>query len=338
MFAGLLISTALHAQVAEMPPIGTIDFFGLTMSESEALEIVPFKVGDAMEAVARTMGFLDPDSQPLDFAAIFGAAHGSAQFVCCNEDGLTMAYVGLTNSEAPAVEYRDAPTGEVFLPEELIDRYKRSMEYLFEAVQNPQGSEDQPQGHLLVGYPPLREIQESFIVDARDKQALLIQVLHESVDPEHRSVAAHVLGYAPDKKAIVRELVLAVRDSNGAVRNNATRAIGEIAVYAVTNPQLGIEIDGDVFVDMLNSLDWTDRNKGLMVLHMVSRTRDAELLSALRTRTLSALIEMCAWKNLGHAEGACVILERILGLPEQDTLHPRASTLAQARVLAAEQQ
>ncbi len=336
MFAGLFISTALHAQVSEMPAIGTIDFFGLTMSEPEALEIVPFKVGDAMEAVARTMGFLDPDSQPLDFAAMFGAAHGSAQFVCCNEDGLTMAYIGLTNSEVPAVEYRDPPTAEVFLPEELIGRYKRSMEYLFEAVQQPQGSEDQPQGHLLVGYPPLREIQESFIVDARDKQALLIQVLHESVDPEQRSVAAHVLGYAPDKKAIVPELVLAVRDSNGAVRNNATRAIGEIAVYAVTNPQLGIEIDGDVFVDMLNSLDWTDRNKGLMVLHMVSRTRDDELLSALRTRTLSALIEMCAWKNLGHAEGACVILERILGLPEQDTLHPRASTLAQARALAAE--
>ena len=57
VFAGLLISTALHAQVAEMPAIGTIDFFGLTIPESEALEIVPFKVGDAMEAVPEPWAF-----------------------------------------------------------------------------------------------------------------------------------------------------------------------------------------------------------------------------------------------------------------------------------------
>ncbi|MEJ2088764.1 MAG: hypothetical protein P8Y69_09900, partial [Gammaproteobacteria bacterium] len=94
-------------------------------------------------------------------------------------------------------------------------------------------------------------------------------------------------------------------------------------------------IDGTVFVEMLNSLQWTDRNKALMVLSSLSRRRDLELLTALRTQALPALIEMCGWKNLGHAGASCRILERILGFPEQEDLYPRDTTLQQASALRA---
>ena len=332
---GISFPTAVHAQLAEMPTLGTIDFFGLQIPESEAVELLPFKVGEAMEDVIGRV--TDPESKPQGFAEMFGAKHATMQFVCCNADQLTMAYIGLADSDEPTVAFREPPIGEIFLPEDMVRKYNLSMEYLFEAVKNPQGPEDLSQGHSLVSYPPLREIQESFIVEATDSQVLLIRVLHDSIDPEHRFVAAHILGYAADKKAVTPELVFAVTDSNTTVRNNATRAIGVIAAYANMNPQLGIEIEGGVFVDMLNSLNWTDRNKGLMVLNSLSRARNADLLAALRMRALNSLIEMRAWKNLGHAEAACRILVRILGLPEQDELHPRKLTLAHARELEAKQ-
>ena len=327
--AGMLISTAAHAQLPQMPDIGTIDFFGLEMPESEAIPMMPFKVGDDGEGAAMAMALADPDN----IAALLGAKRGTAAFVCCNADGLTIAFIGLTDSDEPAVAYRDPPTEEAFLPEDMVGRYERSMVYVFEQAANPQGPDDMTQGHALSRYLPMREVQESFVADARDNQALLVRVLRMSVDPQHRIVAAQILGYAPDKRAIVPELVLAVRDSDGTVRNNATRALGVIASYAVANPELGIDINADVFVDMLSSVVWTDRNKGLMVLEPLSRSRDAQLLATLRTRAFSALIDMCAWKNLGHAEPACRILERVLGLPEQETLHPREWTLAEARAL-----
>jgi hypothetical protein len=316
------------AQLAEIPPIGTIDFFGLTIPESEALEILPISVGDSVADAARVM-------DRTDFAAALGALRGTFNFVCCNEGKLTMVYIGLTSSEQAAVVYHAAPTGRVFLPTELVERYDKSMDYLVEVVKNPRGPEDRSQGHSLIDYPPLRALQESFIADARDRQSLLVEVLHESENAKHRAVAAHVLGYAPDKKVIVPELVTAVRDPVVLVRNNATRAIGVIADYATDNPDLGIEIDGTVFVEMLNSLQWTDRNKALMVLSSLSRRRDLELLTALRTQALPALIEMCGWKNLGHAGASCRILERILGFPEQEDLYPRDTTLQQASALRA---
>lgn len=183
------------AQLSEIPPIGTIDFFGLTIPESEALEILPISVGDSVADAARVM-------DRTDFAVALGALRGIVNFVCCNEGKMTMVYIGLTSSEQPAVVYNAAPTGRVFLPTELVERYDKSMEYVVEAVKDLHGPEDRSQGHSLIEYPPLRAIQESFIADASNRLSLLVEVLHESMNAKHRAVAAHVLGYAPDKKVI----------------------------------------------------------------------------------------------------------------------------------------
>ena len=52
---------------------------------------------------------------------------------------------------------------------------------------------------------------------------------------------------------------------------------------------------------MLNSLSWSDRERALTALEILTDTRDAQMLSQLRQRALPALAEMARWKTLEHA-------------------------------------
>lgn len=119
----------------------------------------------------------------------------------------------------------------------------------------------------------------------------------------------------------------AALDPDDGVHNNATRALAVIAQYGHDNPELGIEIRADSFIDMLNLVVWTDRNKGLFVLESLTADRNPETLDDLRQRALPSLIDMCRWKREGHAHPACRILERIVGLPERQELHPKGKTI-----------
>jgi hypothetical protein len=79
-----------------------------------------------------------------------------------------------------------------------------------------------------------RSLQERYVEYADEYREMLIEVLHESAI--QRDLAATVLAYASDKKAIVPHLEMTVLDSNAEVRNNAMRALGLIAQYAVDHP------------------------------------------------------------------------------------------------------
>ena len=128
-----------------------------------------------------------------------------------------------------------------------------------------------------------------------------------------------MLGYAPDKAAVASDLVEAARDADGSVRNNATRSLGPIAVLANSQPTLGIHIDYTVFLEMLASVTWTDRNKAGFVLMGMTASRSPDLLAALRQRSLPDLIEMARWKSEGHSLSAGLILGRIAGWSEEQT-------------------
>jgi hypothetical protein len=69
---------------------------------------------------------------------------------------------------------------------------------------------------------------------------------------------------------------------------------------------------------MLNSLDWTDRNKSSFVLLGLSASRDPALMTLLREGALASLLEMAQWKSDGHANAPFHILGRVAGLPETE--------------------
>jgi len=163
----------------------------------------------------------------------------------------------------------------------------------------------------------MRAQEEKAIAFDASNLALVRTVLKDSADATQRAVAAWIMGYAPDKRAILGDLIDAARDPDDTVRNNATRAIGVIAEFASDRPELGIRIDPSPFVDMLNSLTWTDRNKATMVLSGLTENRSAEALRQLRERALPSLTEMARW-NDSHSRDGLELLGRIAGLDEKD--------------------
>jgi HEAT repeat protein len=141
-------------------------------------------------------------------------------------------------------------------------------------------------------------------------------VLRTAADPEQRQIAAELLGYAPNKRDVVPDLVEAVRDPDEGVRNNATRALWAIAVLGQRKPELGIRIDATPFITMLNSLVWSDRNKAAAVLSALTAGRATPVLARLRRQALPALVEMARWKSAGHAQAPFILLGRLAGLEE----------------------
>jgi hypothetical protein len=186
-----------------------------------------------------------------------------------------------------------------------------------EAIQKGDNGEDDSQGHQLMNNAAARAYQKKFIGYAVNDLPILRKVLHYSVIGEQRAIAAQIIAYAKDKKEVVDDLLYAVHDSNDEIRNNATRALGVIAGYSNQKPELRIQIPETDFIQMINSLVWTDRNKGLFVLASLTQQRDSIFLQQLRKEALPSLMEMAQWKAPGHAGPAYFILGRMAGYDDE---------------------
>ena len=102
------------------------------------------------------------------------------------------------------------------------------------------------------------------------------------------------------------------------MRNNATRALAVIAMFAQRHPRLGIHVPYESLVAMLDSPTWTDRNKSSFALAQITASRELALFALLRARALPSLIEMAHWFHLPHAGPALTILGRLAGMPDAD--------------------
>jgi len=166
--------------------------------------------------------------------------------------------------------------------------------------------------------PTARAVQESFVGMAARYDAELRNALTHSADAGQRAIAAQVLGYAADKRTVVPALVQAVRDPDDDVRNNAVRALAVIAQYGAAHPEKGIRVPGPAFVDLMNSLVWSDLNKGSFALFSVTGGAhpDTAALTLLRHRALFPLIDMARWTDPSHAQVPFMLLGRAIGLPQ----------------------
>jgi len=316
---------------AEQDPliIGAIDFYGLrTIPVTEVRRLLPFSEGDE-----RIPGFLSEDLK-AGIAEALDVSRVELAGVCCMNDGTAIVFVGIEESPAEQVAYLTPPTADIELPEELLQTAREYDEAIWSAVRTGDAEEDASAGHSLAHNMQARALQERFIGYAATHWQTLAEVLHTSSHSTHRAVAAEIIAYGADKAAVASHLEPAILDSDVGVRNNATRALAIIAQYANEHPELEIGIRADAFIDMLNSIEWLDRNKGAAMLSILTQSRDPTLMAALEARALPALIEMCDWQSFGHAYPSCLMLERVLGLPEQDEPHPKDRTIALARELS----
>jgi hypothetical protein len=295
---------------AQTPPtVGVIDFYGLN------------KV--AQDRIRKTLGFKEGDPFPRSKAnveeqldALPGVVESHLEAVCC-DGARVVLYVGIEERGAPHFDLREPPDGEMVLAPEIVALYRRFFDAFEEAVRRGSTAEDLTRGHSLMADPLAREIQLQFPEVAEKNIAQLRNVLRNSSDEEQRAIAAGVIGYAPRKDQIAADLQFALRDADPGVRANAARALVALAVYARLHADSGIKLEPTWFIEMLNSLSWSDRERALKALEILTDTRDAQMLTQLRQRALPALAEMSRWKTLEHALPAFILTGRLAGLTEQ---------------------
>lgn len=294
---------------AETPRVGVIEIFGLR-------KVKP-------EAVRKALGISEGDPLPASksdteerIEGIEGVALASLTAVCC-DGGKAVLYVGIEERGAPHFDFHSPPGLDLKVPDEISQTWLDFINGLELAAKRGNVQEDLTRGHSLLSDPDVRECQEKFLTYAEKYFDLLREVLRGAADARQRAIAAYVLGYSPKKKVVANDLQYAIQDFDPTVRNNAMRALSAIAVYADLHPDSEIRVSPTWFVEMLNSVQFTDRNKASVALVNFTEKRDAATLGLLRERALPSLIEMAQWRNLGHALPAFILLGRAGGVPEE---------------------
>ncbi|MDP9261116.1 MAG: HEAT repeat domain-containing protein [Actinomycetota bacterium] len=331
----LLVVPSLRLAAQQMPPIGIIDVYGLrTLSESSVRGALGIREGDPVPDSA------GPATRRL--RGLPGVADARLKLVCCSSDGKPILFVGVAELGAPVNALQPAPTGSVRLPDDVVQLGRAFDDTLMAAVRQGQAAEHDSAGHAFFDYPAANAIQHRYLAIAAHLP-MLRDVLKHSASAEHRALAAELLGYATNVADAVPDLENAIHDHDEAVRNNAMRALAVIALYAQQSPLLGIDVSATPFVEMLNSLVWTDRNKASFALFQLTAHRDPALLALLRVQALPALVDIARWRSVGHAYAGYMILGRIEGMPddalEQAWQHGDRSAVldSAARMLSAPQ-
>jgi hypothetical protein len=294
--------------------IWDIEFFGYKGIDIEAVrKTISVHEGDeyagdetkkkVREAVNAALG-----RDPTDVAGI-----------CCDENGDRVLFIGLPGSSSKSFAYNPEPTGTARLSDEITTLQDRLNQALEAAVRKggDAAREDDSSGYALAHDPASRSLQLKLREYALAHEKELLSVLESSADAGQRVTAADAIGYARKSARQIAALVRAARDPNDDVRNEAIRALG---VLASSDSKVSRQIPAASFIDLVNSGIWSDRNKGSFVLLELTRTRDPNLLTALRAKALDSLIEMARWRSMGHALPARVVLGRIAGLPEERLL------------------
>lgn len=295
---------------AEAPRIGRIEFYGLRkVAETRVRKALALNPGDELP---RSKAAVEER-----LAEIPGIVQAHLEATCC-DDGNVVLYVGIEEKGAPHFDVHTPPETGLDLPPEITATYKEFLAAVNEAVRRNSTAEDLTNGHSLMADPDSRDIQLKFVALAAQNLDALRRVLRNSGDDEQRAIAAYVIGYAPRKRDVVNDLQYALKDVDDTVRGNAIRALAAIAVYARLNPDAEVKIAPTWFIEMLNSVAWTDRNNAAVALVDLTESRDPGALDQIRERALPAVFEMARWRYLQHALPAYILLGRVAGLPEQE--------------------
>jgi hypothetical protein len=306
IFLALLLPPPQDPQI---PPIGIIDFYGLRgVSERQVRDALQIKEGDALSG--------EPQEARRRLESLSGVAEARIELVCCDA-GKAILYVGIREKGAPSIQFHAPPQGKARLPQDVIQAGEDHDKAFTEAVLKGNSSEDDSQGYALTNDPATRATQERFITFAARDLNILRDVLSHSDDAHHRALAAQVIAYSADKQAVVNDLVEAMLDPADGVRNAAMRALAVMAASARRPDKQPIKIPARLFIEMLNSVDWTDRNKSSWALSNLTAQRDPAVLSELRQTALPSLVEMARWKT-GHAYMPFILLGRVAGIPEDE--------------------
>jgi hypothetical protein len=312
-FCFLALAVSIAAAADDITPrIGLIEIYGAhKVSEQKIRTALAAKVGDPLPS--REEAEMRIDKVP-------GVLVSRVEAACCSDRSMIL-YVGVEERDSPHVEYHDSPAGEIALPATLLDGYRKLLDNAAASIRGRNADQDLTNGYSLMADPEGRDLQLSFLPAVAENLVLVDRVLRQSADSEQRAAAAYLLQYGPrgphTNKFIIDALQYALRDREEEVRENAVRSLQAIAVGAKLHPDQQIQIQPTWFVELMNSVVWTDRHDATLALVNLTEAGDPETLQLLRDRALSSVVEMARWHDLQHALPAFILAGRLAGLDEK---------------------
>jgi hypothetical protein len=117
---------------------------------------------------------------------------------------------------------------------------------------------------------------------------------------------------------MVNALQYALQDREDTVRENAMRSLQAVAVGARLHPEQQIHIEPTWFVELMNSVVWSDRHNATLALVNLTDKGDPSTLALIRERALISVIEMARWRNMHDALPAFILAGRLAGLDERE--------------------
>lgn len=297
---GLLVcATAL----AQAPVVGEIEFYGLhNVTPQRILSALRLDTGDP----------LPPSKGAMEdkIAEISGVVLARVEAVCC-QGRRTILFIGVEERGAPHPAFRSPPSGEATLPQDVVDSYSEFLSAVQRAAGHGFTHEDLTAGHSRMDDPAARAVQDRFLAFAADHVDLLRNVLRNAAEEEQRAIAATVIGYVPNKQAVVEDLQLALQDPADNVRSNAARALNAFAVA-------GIKFSPTWLLELLNSVVLSDRVEAVHTLLTLTDKSAPEVLGQLRERGLGAVVEMARWKTASYALPPFLLVARLAGLSDAE--------------------
>ncbi len=315
LFAALALS--MSAAVPDVQPrditprVGLVEVYGTRKVSPEKIKAaLKAKPGDPMPSRLDAEDRIDKVS---------GVVVSRVEAACCDGNNMVL-YVGIEERDTPHIDYHATPTGDTALPADLFTAYRTFLDEVAGSIRGRNADEDLTQGYSLMEDPECRRLQQSFVPAVAANLALVDRVLRESADPEQRAAAAYLLQYGPREpraiKTIVDGLQYGLRDVDDNVRENAMRALKAVAVGAKLHPEQQIRLEPTWFVELMNSVVWSDRRDATRALVNLTENRDPDTLALLRERALPSVVEMARWHDMTAALPAFILAGRLAGLDD----------------------
>lgn len=309
-----LLSLGLTLSAEDISPrIGIIEIYGARkVSVKKIRSALGVKEGDILP--------MSRDDAEDRIDKIPGVVASRIEATCC-DNRKTVLYVGVEEKGEPHFEFRPAPNGSITLPREIVDKYHAFLEAVSASIQGHNADEDLTNGYSLMADPECRDLQQAFLPMVARHLTNVDQVIRQSADAEQRAIGAYVIQYAPrdlrSAKTMIDALQYALQDVDDTVRENAMRSLKAVTVGTRLHPEQEIRVEPTWFVELLNSVVWSDRRNASLALVNLTDHRDREALSLIRERALTSVLEMARWRDLKHALPAFILAGRVAGLDEK---------------------
>ncbi len=307
----LLVLVSGCSTLSAQPRVGIVEIYGAhRLPQDKIRKALGVRTGDPLP---RSKGDIEDRLESID-----GVLRARLEAFCCDQ-GNAVLYVGIEERGTVPVQFHDWPDQpDLALPEEIIKAYNDFSAALGRASAHNDLKEDLSAGHSLMEDLPTRIAQGRFVGLANLHLDHLRHVLKNSGSSEQRSIAAYVIGYAPKKSDVVKDLQSALQDPDGGVRANAARSLKAIIYAGMRDPELGIRVQPTWFIEMANSIELGDRLEAIRILLLYTEKRDESAIAAIRDRALPSILEMARWQYLPHALPAFFLAGRLADLPDDE--------------------